>query len=263
MPDKAGLSRLQDVVERERAFYDAVHAKRKRQLTYTESILTIPGVESLHGKRILICSCGASDEHVRAARAGAEVYAFDISPAAVEQTMAIASHNGVRIEAEVMDFHRLGYPDDSFDAAYGQSVLHHVDCELAGRELFRCLKPGAVAVFWENSDRNPLIRWFRRKAFGAPGTAARQRFLFFSRRGTPDEYPLTDEEIATLHRIFKGQVKILHPYFSFFRLLYHFVWQSRSLARILSALDDLIVRLFPFLMKYSFAQVIWLQKPLK
>lgn len=261
MADSGASPTQREIVERERAFYDRVHAKRKPQIAKIEGILRIPGVESLHGKSILICSCGTSDEQVRAAKAGAEVYTFDISSAAVEKAKEVADFNGFRIHAEVMDFHRLNYPDNFFDVAYGQSILHHVDCALAGRELYRCLKPGAIAVFWENSDRNPLIRWFRRKAFGVPGSKAKQQFLFFKRIGTPDEYPLTDEEIASLGRIFQGQVRVLHVYFSFFRLLYHFVWQNRFFARIMSALDDLIVRVFPFLMRYSFSQIVWLQKP--
>lgn len=261
MVDNADSPTLREIVDRERAFYDRLHSKRKTQLPRFEGVLTIPGVETLDGKTILICSCGTSDEQVRAARAGAEVFTFDISSAAVEKAKEIADFNEIRINAEVMDFHRLNYPDNFFDVAFGQSILHHVDCELAGRELHRCLKPGAVAVFWENSDRNPLIRWFRRKAFGVPGGRAKQQFLFFKRIGTPDEYPLTDEEIAALGKIFKGQVRVFHEYFSFFRLLYHFVWQNKTFARVMFAFDDLIVRVFPFLMKYSFSQTVWLQKP--
>lgn len=260
MVDDADTPSIREIVERERAFYNRAHARRKNDAK-VEGVLRIPGFESLRGKSILICACGTSNEVVRAARAGAEVFTFDISSVAVEKAREVAEFNGFRIRAEVMDFHRLGYPDNCFDVAYGQSILHHVDCELAGRELYRCLKPGAIAVFWENSDRNPLIRWFRRKAFGGPGGKSKQQFLFFKRIGTPDEYPLTDEEIASLGRIFKGHVRVLHAYFSFFRLLSRFVWQNRTFARIMSALDDLIVRACPFLMRYSFSQIVWLQKP--
>lgn len=244
-------------LSRERAFYDKVNAKT--QVGKVEGILRIPGIETLRGKRILIC--GGGTEQVRAARAGAEVFTFDISPVAVEKAREVAAFNGFRIQADVMDFHRLDYPDNFFDVAYGSWILHHVDCELAGSELFRCLKPGAIAVFWENSDRNPFIRWFRRRAFGLPGGYQRQRFLFFKRIGTTDEYPLTDEEIASLARIFKGHVRVLHHEFSFFSLLSFFVWRNRVFARITSALDNLTVRLFPSVMKYSFSQIIWLQKP--
>jgi SAM-dependent methyltransferase len=259
MADEERILATREVAERERAFFDKVYATTR--LVKVEGILSIPGIESLAGKRILICSCGSGFEQVRAARAGAEVFTFDISPVAVENARRVAEFNGFRIHAEVMDFHRLDYPDNFFDAAYGWCILHHVDCELAGKELFRCLKPGAIAAFWENSDRNPLIKWFRRKAFGAPGSYQRQRFLFFRRIGTPDEYPLTDDEIASLSAIFKGNIRILHEQFSFFRLLSFFMWRNRIFEGIMSALDDLVAKLIPSVMEYSFSQIIWLQKP--
>src|SRR5205807_1669645 len=62
-----------------------------------QSTLRIPGIPSLSGKTILICSCGTGIPSVEAANAGAIVYAVDISEAAVANGEAIATYNKVDV----------------------------------------------------------------------------------------------------------------------------------------------------------------------
>lgn len=248
------------IADRERSFYDKLYSSNNAR--EIQGDFKVPGVEDLEGKRILVCACGSGSEPVLAARAGAEVYTFDISPVSVEKTKELARLNGVRITADVMDFHDLNYPSSFFDLAYGSCVLHHVDCKLAGQGLRRCLKPGGIGAFWENSDRNPIIRWFRRAGFGSPGDdEQRKQFLGFKRNGTTDEYPLTDQEIGILSEIFDGNVKILPGGYAFFRLLAIHVWNNRVFNDLMVLLDNATVRLFPSVWRYSFWQWIWLQKP--
>lgn len=252
---------MNKISEREKAFFNETWTST--EIRKIQGTIKIPGVDSLKGKRILICSCGSGVHPVCAANAGAEVFAFDISPTAVQKAKEVAEFNGVTITAEIMDFHHLKYPNDFFDLMYGAAILHHIDCNLAGREIYRCLKPRGIAFFWENSDRNPILRWFRKTAFGIPGGYQKQKFLFFKRHGTTDEYPLTEEEVDILSEIFDGNIKILHDRFVFFRLLYTFGWQNRTLGNFVTALDNFFVKIFPFIMKYSFSQQVWLQKPIR
>jgi ubiquinone/menaquinone biosynthesis C-methylase UbiE len=159
-----------------------------------------------------------------------------------------------------MDFHHLTYPDEMFDLAYGSWVLHHVDCEKAGKELYRVLRPGGMAVFEENSDRNPLIRWVRRTLLGKPDGIQKRQFLFIRRYGSNDEYPLTDEEVDRLRQIF-GTIEIRYTYFVFFGLIATHIWRHGTLKRITDWLDRAVIRLFPRLMEYSFCRYIVLEKP--
>lgn len=250
---------MSDLTEREQAFFDSVWSGT--EIRPIEGTLRIPGIESLAGKRVLICSCGSGEEPVRAARAGAEVHAFDISPVAVERAVAVARFNGVEVKAAVMDFHGLEYPDDFFDVIYGCAILHHVDCERVGAEIHRCLKPGGIAYFMENSDRNPVLRWVRRRAFGEPGGYQKQRFLFFKRHGTSDEYPLTQAELAVLSRVFAGSMEVMNERFVFFELLSIHGWRNPVFLRWTQRLDRLSVRVFPRLLPYSFLQEVLLRKP--
>ena len=79
--------------------------------------------------------------------------------------------------------------------------------------------------------------------------------------GTSDEYPLTSEEISILSRIFRGHVRVLPSRFAFFRVFAHHTWGNPVSLRTMTWLDELVIRILPFLWKYSFWQWISLQKP--
>ena len=254
------MDEIDSISERERTFYNEFWARTK--IRKIQGTLKIPGVDNLNGKRILICSCGSGKEPVWAANAGAEVFVFDVSPVAVEKAKQVADFNEVCISAQVMNFHHLKYPNEFFDLIYGKDILHHVDCNLAGQQIYRCLKPRGIALFRENSDRNPILRWFRRQAFGIPGGCQKQKFLFFERGGTTDEYPLTDEEVDILSEIFRGNIKIRHDRFVFFSSLSNLGWQTRTFRNLMALLDNFLAKIFPSIVKYSFDQQIWLQKPI-
>jgi ubiquinone/menaquinone biosynthesis C-methylase UbiE len=255
--EKAGES-MSHVEESERKFYDEYWQRTEVNLIGGQ--LQIPGVRSIRGAKILICSCGSGIEPVLAANAGADVYAFDISSTAVEKALAVAQANGASVKADVMDFNSLKYPDDFFDFMYGSLILHHIDCEKSGGHIYRCLKANGIAFFWENSDRNPILRFARRMMFGQPGGYQKRQFLVFSRQGTTDEYPLTEEEVNILSGIFGGHIERIYTQFVFLQLLSGFGWRNKAFLKLLRAVDDLIARLCPMAMQYSFAQGIWLQK---
>ena len=245
--------------KREKKFYDEKW-KGVRLRAINEEII-IPGVD-LKGKRVLICSCGSGIDPVRAAGQGAETYGFDISETAVGNARAMAEHNNVRVRIEVMDFHNLSYEDDFFDVIYGSAILHHVDCSIVGREIYRVLRPGGTAYFRENSDRNPIYRLIRRSLFGRPGGYQKQRFLFIKRAGTTDEYPLTTREIDILSKIFRGNADVKNNRFDFFYLLYFYVLRNDGIGKLLRAFDAWIGNTFPAIKRFSYTQDILLKKPL-
>ena len=250
-----------ELSERERTFFDAYW--QLAELERVTAKLEIPGLPSLAGRRVLVCSCGSGGEPVMAANAGATVSAFDISPVAVANAQRYAAYHGVSVAVRVMDFHQLEYPDESFDVITGTAVLHHVDCARVGPQIWRCLAPGGIAYFRENSDRNPLLRFARRALFGRPGEVQRTRFLGLRRNGTPDEYPLTEDEIATLDGAFEGELVRLYPNFAFFELLAMFGWRNPGFWSWMQKLDRMTVRVAPFVRPWSFLQDVWAQKPLR
>ncbi len=111
----------------------------------------------LRGTRALDYGCGHGMAAVAMARAGASVTAFDLSPGYVNETRERAAANGVSVECVTADGEELPFADATFDAVWGNAILHHLDLAKAGRELRRVLKPGGVAVFCEPWGGNPLL----------------------------------------------------------------------------------------------------------
>jgi SAM-dependent methyltransferase len=251
---------VNEVVRRERAFYD--ERWQETRIRRIDEPLVLPGQALLAGAKLLVCSCGSGREPVKAANSGAEVYCFDVSSVAVRKAMEVAQANDVLISAQVMDFNSLAYPDNFFDIIFGSAILHHVDCQLAGREIYRCLRPGGTAFFSENSDRNSLLRWLRRGMFGRPGAYQGRDFLFFHRRGTTDEYPLTEAEVATLARAFDGHLRRVYTQFYFFRLLAYLTEPGyKPFSNLMRWLDNWIYRHWPWMGRYGFVQWVVMQKP--
>jgi SAM-dependent methyltransferase len=224
----------------------------------------------LRGKRVLECGCGDGSISVLLAAAGAQVHAFDISPASVALCRDRAVAWGVtdRLAVAAADLERLPYPDTAFDVVCGTFVLHHVDATIAGQNIARVVKPHGYAVFLENSAANPVLMLGRRRLVGHLG---------ISRIGTPDEHPLRQSDIRCLQLAF-GHVHRSFPQMVFFRLaFYRFVLAAlpperfpkgrlRHLGNLLWNLglriDDALYRFCPFLRPYSWWQVLVLSKPL-
>jgi SAM-dependent methyltransferase len=126
-----------------------------------------------------------------------------------------------------------GLPTASFDLVVGKWVLHHVDVAAAAREVHRLLRPGGRAVFFENQDRNPLLRLARRELWGS------RRLTWV---GTQDEHPLTRADLDLLGRTF-DRVDLSYPSFYFLEAL------SRALGhrfhRALAGADGFVWRRLP------------------
>jgi ubiquinone/menaquinone biosynthesis C-methylase UbiE len=141
-----------------------------------------------------------------------------------------------------------GLPDESFERVVGKWVLHHVDVAAAAREVSRLLRPGGRAVFFENQDRNPVLRAARGRLWGS----GRLNWV-----GTPDEHPLTRDDFAVLERTFDS-VELTYPSFYFFealsRALGHRVYQP------LRRLDSLIWRGLPQVRRWSWHVLIVVER---
>jgi SAM-dependent methyltransferase len=144
----------------------------------------------LRGKSALDYGCGHGMAAVVLARAGAAVTAFDLSPGYAAEARERARANGVDVRVVVADGEEMPFPGGSFDVAWGNAVLHHLDLARAGAELHRVLKPGGVAVFCEPWGGNPLLA-FARRSLPYPG-----------KDRTPDERPLTRRDLTPLRTTF-------------------------------------------------------------
>jgi SAM-dependent methyltransferase len=108
------------------------------------------------GKWALEIGCGTGVFLEKVAGSGAQVRGLDLS------FELLAKAHGRLAGLPNAALHRgnaeqLPYADNSFDAVYGSSVLHHLDLERALGEAFRVLKGGGWMVFTEPNLLNPQV----------------------------------------------------------------------------------------------------------
>ncbi len=241
---------------REREFHDEL-AERYDPLRMPPEPLgslesaVVAMVGDLAGRQVLDLGCGTGDLTLTLLRAGARVTAIDVSLGMLEVTRRRAElfcpgcppPRLAAAAAEAMPF-----GDGMFDLVVGRFILHHLDLTRASAEIARVMAPGGIAVFAENSGRNPLLMFARERLAGRFG---------IPRYGTSDEHPLGEEDLRRLRDAF-GSVRLSYPVFDFFVILDRQVLRFRRplISRALRALDRAVWRLLPPLRKYSFRVVV-------
>jgi len=102
----------------------------------------------LHGKRILDAGCGAGYglEIIRKRFNPLELYGLDIDT----REANLARKKRVADEIFIGDLARTGFKDNSFDAVFAFTVLHHMPhWQMGLRELYRIIKPGGILLLNE------------------------------------------------------------------------------------------------------------------
>jgi SAM-dependent methyltransferase len=201
--------------------------------------------EKIQDKRILDIGCGHGFTSVHLAKRGGEIDSIDISPKMIELTRQNALLNKVenRIKAAVMSAQAMEFADKTFDYVVGLGILHHLNLDLAGKEISRVLKPGGRATFLE--PRIPLkflifVRGiFPNKCFESPGGSQ-----------------LTDEEVERFSSNF-SDCRI--DYFLFLRKLTRFPI-IRNYGRQLDHFDLKLIKKLPWLRRLYWAFTVQVTK---
>jgi SAM-dependent methyltransferase len=144
----------------------------------------------LRGRRVLDLGCGHGMATVVLARRGAHVTGCDLSLGYVREARRRAAANDVNVDFIVCDGERLPFGDGTFERIWGNAVLHHLEPGVAGREIYRVLAPGGLAVFCEPWAGNRVLNWAR-AALPYPG-----------KHRTADETPLRPEDLNSLREAF-------------------------------------------------------------
>lgn len=210
--------------------------------------LLLTRLGDVDGVPVLDCGCGEGALAREAAVRGMTVVGFDISSGMLRRTRSVTAGRPVALLRTA--FETLPFADGSFGAATGQFVLHHVDLDVAARELARVLRPGARATFVETWQRNPLIRLARRMR-GRFGVA---------RWGTEDERPLQPSDLAVLRRA-GFSVRMHYPTFVFLQLFDNNVLRRRwrRATALLERLDRMVGRI-PLVRALGYYSVLELER---
>src|SRR6266481_2300338 len=143
----AKIQRAEDVAAAYDAAYATSHLPHADLITTLDQLLLNYGVEpaaadeserlptalrllnldKLRDKTVLDYGCGTAKAAVVFARAGATVFGFDISPAAVRigRLRAEANDVGDRVHLAVMAAQRLGLRAESVDYIFGYEVIYY------------------------------------------------------------------------------------------------------------------------------------------
>jgi SAM-dependent methyltransferase len=135
------------------------YPSRQRMFAERESYL-----EAIAGKRVLDYGCGRGESSLHYLSRGALVSGIDISPTYIEaarQAAEKASYPPGNYDFSVMDAHAMTFDEGTFDLVVGEGILHHLDAELAMKEIWRVLKPGGRVFLLEPLADNPLLKLFR------------------------------------------------------------------------------------------------------
>jgi SAM-dependent methyltransferase len=191
---------MDPVHARERAFWDARAAEAGAAdwppgAPHAFDLSLLGALGPVDGLEVLELGCGTGDLSLELLRRGARLTVLDISPVSVELTAKRAERfrPGSVLRPVTAAVEQTGLDGASFDRVVGKWVLHHVELAPAAAEVRRLLRPGGHAAFFENQDRNPLLRFARRRLARLPGV---------HHVGTTDEHPLTQDDFALLARTF-------------------------------------------------------------
>ena len=191
----------------------------------------------VRGKTILEYGCGDGENTVLLANRGAKIVALDISPELLDVARQRLEVNGCEgVDLLVGSAHCLPLPDKSVDIIFGMAILHHLDLELASREVCRVLKKGGRAIFEEPMRNSKLVS----KVRGC-----------FPKRGdvSPFERPLTAKEMRDFAGPCKYRPQTFQLPLSSFASLVPF--RKRQARRLGNRIDAYLLRQFPSLAYYG------------
>jgi ubiquinone/menaquinone biosynthesis C-methylase UbiE len=179
------------------------------------------------GMRVLDYGCGPGAITIGLAQAVApgQVVGIDIEPGQIEAAQTLAAEQEVHNASfQVASVYQIPYPDNSFDVAFGHSILEHVGRPLeALREVHRVLKPGGLAGLrevdqggnllgpsspilekslelqekvWQLNGGNPHLGRSLRALLAAAGFINTRASASYDSYGTPEEVKLWAERMV-------------------------------------------------------------------
>ncbi|MBI2996309.1 MAG: class I SAM-dependent methyltransferase [Candidatus Melainabacteria bacterium] len=132
---------------------EAAKVRIKRRVELVQDLLNLKS-----DNIILECGCGSGDFTSGISEIINEktiLYAIDISEAQIN--LAKRYLNKPNVSFLSVSISNLQFKDNLFDFIIGNSILHHLNLDLALKEIKRVLKPGGKILFFEPNMANPQV----------------------------------------------------------------------------------------------------------
>jgi SAM-dependent methyltransferase len=150
-------------------------------------------LENVQGRTVLDYGCGNGINAVPLARRGARVIGLDVSEALLSLARQRLRAHGIQDRAIFIagSAHDIPLHSESVDIVLGAAILHHLNLDLAAREVHRVLKPGGRAIFEEPVRNSRVVK------------AVRGMIPYKSDDVSPYERPLTDDDVRRFTALFE------------------------------------------------------------
>jgi SAM-dependent methyltransferase len=143
--DPCGASTAAEYERGSPAFFHKVDTER--YAVYAPWLRGAIGFDAHRGQAVLEIGPGLGSDHAQFARAGAAVYALDLTITHLELTRRRFEVEGLITRPVRGDAEALPFPDRCFDVVYAFGVLHHTpETAKAAEEIRRVLRPGGLAI---------------------------------------------------------------------------------------------------------------------
>ncbi len=143
--DPCGANTAADLQRGSSAFFSKV--TRERYESYAPWMRERVRFEAQAGKRLLEIGPGLGTDHAEFARAGAQVFALDLTATHLRLTRERFATEGLTTRLVRGDAERLPFADGTFDTVYAFGVIHHTpDMQRAIDEVYRVLRPQGTAI---------------------------------------------------------------------------------------------------------------------
>ncbi len=199
-------------------------------------------------KVVLDYCCGLGNTSRKVAKYGPKkVIGIDISSSEIETCRLQAKNLGLdNVEHHVMDAEKMSLESNSVDIVICNGVLHHLDVNIAFKEIHRVLKKGGIMIAHEALGYNPIIQSYRRLT------------------------PKIRTEWETDHILSMKEVNLAKKYFTLHSIKFFYLFSILAIPfrkskifkpflKFLSVLDSVILRL-PFIRLMAWQMIFVMKK---
>ena len=198
---------LKKRVEREKAFHNQEQDVSKKASDFKKlfknyflnpSLVEMENyfsqVKNISNKNVLDFGCGYGKDFDDLLLKDNKLTGIDISELYIKYCTKYCNEKfpNKKFDFFAMDAHDLKFKDETFDLIIGRGILHHLDFNIAIKEIKRVLKKNGEAYFQEPLGDNPLLKLFR---------------LFTPNLRTKDERPFFKKDIINLEKDFNVEFK--------------------------------------------------------
>jgi len=172
--------------------------------------------------------------------------AIDISDYAIETADKQAKKlNLTNTRFVEMNAEELTFNDDSFDLIFGNAIIHHLDLYKSYKEIYRVLRPGGKAIFYEPLGHNFFINYYRQRT---------------PQMRTKDEHPLLMADINLARQYFDNVSAKFYHLTTLAAVPLRNTIIFRPILKLLYLTDRIIFGLMPFMRKNAWFCCIELSK---